>query len=205
MSATPVPFAAALFVGGRSTRMGEDKAALAWRGRTLLDRQLDTLRALHPARLFLSVRGPDFPSVPDDVVVVPDPAQTDCGPLGGLLATLERCEAEGVPRLLVLAVDMPRMTADRLRLLLDQSEGGGAIPELEGGRLEPLAALWPASLLPEVRAHLAGPDTSFHRLARCGIEAGKLRALPVPPEEEGFFLNVNRKSDWDAFLKSCKA
>jgi len=194
------PFAAALFAGGRSTRMGEDKATLAWRGRTLLERQLDTLRALRPARLFLSVR--EAVPAPDDVTVVPDPPQIDCGPLGGLLATLERCEVAGLPRLLVLAVDMPRMTADRLRLLLDQSEGMGAIPELEGGRLEPLAALWPTSLLPEVRAHLAGPDSSFHRLARCGIESEKLRSLPVPPEEEGFFLNVNRKSDWETFLKS---
>ncbi|SDT95496.1 molybdopterin-guanine dinucleotide biosynthesis protein A [Verrucomicrobium sp. GAS474] len=212
MSETPGPsfaYAAALFVGGRSTRMGEDKAGLAWRGRTFLDLQLGTLRSLDPApaRLFLSTRERGEPPAPD-VEVVPDlPSHLDRGPLGGLLAALTRAEAAGLPFLLALAIDMPRMTAAWLRPLLLQAQaqaqaqtqqGPGVIPELAGGRLEPLAALWPVALLPEIGEQLAGHDAALHRLARRGIETGKLVPLPVRAEDEGLFLNVNRKSDWES-------
>jgi len=197
-SASTDSFCAAVVAGGLSTRMGEDKASLRWQGATFLDHRLAVLRALSPApaALYLSVREAKAAPAPD-VEVVPDlPPYAERGPLGGLFALLSRAAAAGHARLLVLAVDMPRMTPEWLSAFV--AHPGGAVPELSGGCLEPLAALWPTALLPEVRAALDGPDASLHRLARAAIEQGRLAAVPVPGADEGLFLNVNRKSDLEA-------
>ena len=193
------PFAAALFVGGRSTRMGQDKAGLEWKGRSFLDLQLETLRALAPAKLFLSTREEGV-AAPSGVEVVPDrEPYVDRGPLGGLYAVLARAEEAGLSHVLALAIDMPRMTPEWLRKLVEAGGGGraGVMPEISGGRLEPLAALWPVALLPQVWESLEGNDASLHRVARRGIDDENLIPLPVPAEDEGLFLNVNRKSDWE--------
>jgi len=49
-------FAAVLLCGGRSTRMGRDKAFLDWDGRPLWQVQLEKLQQLAPQRLLISCR-----------------------------------------------------------------------------------------------------------------------------------------------------
>ena len=92
------------------SRMGSDKALLTLDGRPMWERQLDLLRALQPQELFLS--GPPFEAArgwPFVADVCPD-----AGPLAGLGASLRHSAS---PALVVLAVDMPGMTADFLRAL----------------------------------------------------------------------------------------
>jgi molybdopterin-guanine dinucleotide biosynthesis protein A len=47
---------AVLFAGGESRRMGKDKATVLFRGKPLWQIQLDLLRALQPAEIFVSAR-----------------------------------------------------------------------------------------------------------------------------------------------------
>ena len=139
-------FAAVLLAGGQSRRMGRDKALLPLPdGRLLWQRQLDVLRALEPAELFIS--GPARPGFPADVPTVGDIGPTMLGPLGGIAAVLATMRSA---RLLVLAVDLPMMTAAFLRGLLrhDPSQTQGAIPQAADGFFEPLAAIYPRTALP---------------------------------------------------------
>ncbi len=109
----PVRFAAVLLAGGQSRRMGRDKALLLVDGgRVLWERQLDVLRSLGPAELFIS--GPARPGFPYDVRLLED-ERPGLGPLSGIVAALE---AMTTPLLVVLAVDLPAMRADFLRGLL---------------------------------------------------------------------------------------
>ena len=104
--------AAYLLAGGKSTRMGENKAFIDFRGQTLLDRALATLRA-----------------VCDSVTIVGDPSTfasyspvipdlfPGCGPLAGIHAALTHSSAE---LNIMLAVDMPFVSAELLRFLLQR-------------------------------------------------------------------------------------
>src|SRR5205807_2568449 len=112
--------AAVLLAGGKSSRMGRDKAALLVRGEPLWRHQLATLRATEPAEFFISGKC-DGPFAGCEVEILADEFP-DCGPLGGIATALRRCASE---RLLVLAVDMPAMTAAFLRMLLDESQRTG--------------------------------------------------------------------------------
>lgn len=148
-------FAAALLLGGKSRRMGTDKAMLDWHGRPLWQHQLEKLFALHPAQLLLST-GPylnraklfeetlRFSSneiVPD---VVSDNA-VDCGPLGGIVACLERCRFD---YLVVLAVDLPRMETALLKRFVDAAFDSkmGQVATIDQ-HFEPMAAVYPKSAL----------------------------------------------------------
>ena len=119
--------AAVLLAGGKSSRMGRDKFALPVNGEPLWQHQLAVLRATEPAELFISGKS-DGPYADCGVEILADEIP-DCGPLGGIATALRRCTSDF---LLVLAVDMPAMTATFLRTLLDESQrtGMGIIPSV---------------------------------------------------------------------------
>src|SRR3984893_9307569 len=106
-------FSAALFVGGRSSRMGRDKAFLEIDSVPLWRRQLQILREVSPLEVFLA--GPTQSEWIESGLETVVDAKIDAGPLGGLVAVLRRCKHT---RLLVLAVDLPNMTSAFLGHLL---------------------------------------------------------------------------------------
>jgi molybdopterin-guanine dinucleotide biosynthesis protein A len=108
--------AAIILAGGRSRRMGRDKALLRWGRRTAIER-VARLAKDAGARAIL-VAGADY-----GLPFVSDPTPNG-GPVGGLLAAAA-CLA-GAERLLVLAVDAPTLTLADLRPLLAAC-GPGAI------------------------------------------------------------------------------
>jgi molybdopterin-guanine dinucleotide biosynthesis protein A len=141
--------AAVLLAGGKSSRMGRDKSALPVNGEPLWQRQLAILRATDPAEIFISGKC-DGPYAGCGVEILADEIP-GCGPLGGIATALRRCTSE---YLLVLAVDMPAMTAEFLRALLEESQRSakGVIPNVGAlGRarsgIEPLAAVYPHAAL----------------------------------------------------------
>jgi molybdenum cofactor guanylyltransferase len=188
--AHPLPhFSAVLLAGGRSRRMGRDKAALVIRGKALWVHQLETLRATGPAELFVS--GPaGGPYTGCEVVVDEFPG---LGPLAGLSATLRKA---GTEWLLVLAVDLPRMTAEFLTQLLQEAEETrcGVVPE-DGGRFHALAAVYPRSCLGLIEDRLHTEDRAVQSFVRIGLERGMLRARPLTVEEARLFENLNTPAD----------
>ncbi len=189
-SPTPPSFAAAVLAGGKSSRFGGDKAFARWKGRRLLDHQLDLLRVLGPAQLIISGRPETDYAVPDAAVVLD--AVPGHGPLGGLAAVLSAVRA---PHVLLLAVDLPAMTRGFLQsLLARRAPGVGVVPRTPEG-WEPLAAAYPREILPLVRRHLARRELAMHRLVEAGVAAGLLMELPVPAASRTAFRNVNTLRD----------
>lgn len=179
-------FSAAVIAGGKSSRFGTDKAVACWDGRRLIDRQLDLLRALGPAGLFVSGRpGVDYQAGGAAVVLDAEPRR---GPLGGLAAVLE---ALTTPHVVLLAVDLPTMTRQFLQgLLLRRRNAVGVVPRGAAG-WEPLAAIYPREILPLVTRHLERGDLAMHRLVDAGISAGLLVGSPVGADASDVFRNVN--------------
>jgi molybdenum cofactor guanylyltransferase len=181
-------FAAAVLAGGRSTRMGTDKAALRLAdGCTLLARQLELLASLEPAQLIVSARqGQLLPTLPAGITRIDDPG--DAGPLGGIVACLR---AVTTPRLLVVAVDLPRLEAAPLRALLD-SPTPGAVPRVDD-HLEPLVALYPRAWLEAGENALQRGNLSLQRLLRQPEAKRLFTVLEIAATEH--FLNWNSPHD----------
>jgi len=198
-------FAALLLAGGRSSRMGRDKALLrrANDSRTLAQHQLDTLRRLEPSDLFLSL-APAAPfEIPDDVTPVLD-REPGLGPMAGIASTLALLERD---LLVVLAVDLPLMNDAYLRVLLEKARGDGLgrIPRIQM-RWEPLAAVWPKALSPRLDAALAERRLALQPLLSEAADEGIVAEHAVKPPEEFRFQNVNTPEDWNriqARIDSC--
>jgi molybdenum cofactor guanylyltransferase len=182
-------FAAVLLAGGRSSRMRTNKAFIEHEGMPLWRFQIDKLAKLGPEELFFSVQpGMELPAGP--WTFVHDRA-VDLGPLGGLEAALRQTRSE---LLVTLAVDMPRMTVNFLRDLLEQSGSSGAVPFLDRFYCG-AAAVYPIRILPLVEKILAGKDRSFQRLIDEGIKSGMLKAKNVPVSQAALFTNWNSPED----------
>ena len=167
-----------ILVGGRSSRMGEDKAALDWGGRRAVDRVAETARQAGAA--FVLTAGGDYglPFVAD-----PDPF---AGPVAGVLAGLAALAERGLARALVLAVDAPTLTIEDLAPLLAAPAPGAAF---EGFPLPMVAPTAPAPA--EAR-----PDWPLRRLA----EAFALVALPCPPGARERLAGANTPEERLALL-----
>jgi molybdopterin-guanine dinucleotide biosynthesis protein A len=182
-------FAAVLLAGGASSRMGRPKALLDFEGQPLWRRQMATLQALAPAELFLSAtRELDFGTGP--WTTLHDRA-SGLGPLAGVEAALR---AMKVQRLVALAVDMPGVTSDFLRLLLREAGDAGIVAELEGF-YQGTVAIYPRSILPRVETILAGDDRSFQKLVGEAVAAGEMKVHRVTEAERSLFRNLNRPED----------
>ncbi len=188
------PFSAALLAGGRSTRMGEDKAFLRFGDppQPLWERQLGLLDSLGASQLLLSQNASqDFPQRPG-VEAVTD-ARGDCGPLGGLVSCLRR---SNYARLLVLAVDLPFVTSEFLASLQDRPTGV-VLQDPESGRFEPVVAVYEKVSLPRAEERLRAGNFAMREFIAACVEARELDVLEIGEEQRGLLRNLNRPEDLD--------
>lgn len=186
-------FSAVILAGGKSSRMGCDKAFLEIGGQTLLARQIQLVRAAGAAEVFISGRaGVDYPAFGGRVLTDHFP---DAGPLAGIESALD---AMAAPLLLVLAVDLPDMSADFLRKLAESSsENLGVIPRVNGN-LEPLAAVYPKSAQPNAAALLNQNSFAVKNFAARCEQAALVSFFDLPETDAKFFLNCNSRDELES-------
>lgn len=179
-----------LLAGGKSSRMGVNKAFLDFKGQTLLARALNVLTAACGTATLVGDPATFANSGPVVADVFPN-----CGPLGGIHSALTHSSAE---LNLMLAVDMPFVSAELLAFLLHQAEASAAlvtVPRTRRG-FQPLCAVYrPAFASTAAQALHAGKykiDATFASLDLCTIEEAELLAAGF--SEENFF-NVNSPED----------
>ena len=174
--------AGVVLCGGRSTRMGVDKASIRLDGATLLERALQRLDSvckpvlIAPGGVPLTVAG--HRSVAD--------AAPESGPLGGLVAALR---ASPHRLIAVVAVDLPWIDP---RLIGDHDV---AVCETASG-IEPLHAVYAISMLDAAEAALAGSDSSLrHLIARSRAFRIDERAWREAGISDRFSRNINTPED----------
>lgn len=192
MSSAPLsfPLSGAILAGGRSSRMGRDKAFVSIHGQTLVAHQAALLRSLGIDDLILSGRPEIDYGIPDARLVTD--TVPDAGPLAGLAAILN---AARHPWVLVLAVDLPKLTPAYLQTLLNVGAGRiGVVPHGPHG-YEPLAALYPRSLLPRVETALAAGRRSLQNLIAESVQLADLNKVEIDATDLPLFANWNTPQD----------
>lgn len=178
--------AAFILAGGRSRRMGRDKALLEIEGEPL---------AARVARIAAEAAG-------RAVLVAPaalygrlgypclDERFPGLGPLSGLDAALRSGLATWC---LLLACDMPGLDAPSLRRLLDTADNSGcdaAVTVSAGGRPEPLCAVYHVRLAPLAEQRLLERRLALHDLL------SSIRWVPFPAPHPAFAANINTPEEW---------
>jgi molybdopterin-guanine dinucleotide biosynthesis protein A len=184
-------FTALLLAGGESRRMGRDKAAVVFGDEPLWRRQLRILRDLGPEKVFVSARTESSWLPPGTELLLDEPPSR--GPLSGLTKALVQMQTS---HLLVLAVDMPFVTREHLRLLCSLAEPGCGVVPIIGERTEPLAAIYPAEAAGDFAAALAGTDFSLQRIIRKLAADEKVCLYAIPVKDEHLYRSLNEPSDF---------
>jgi molybdopterin-guanine dinucleotide biosynthesis protein A len=161
-----------VLAGGRSTRMGQDKALLQVGGRSLVELALDKLRSIGVAEPRIAGARTDLSSL---APVVPD-LHPGCGPLSGIEAALA-ATTKGLN--LFLPVDMPLLPARFLYWMLLRAEITGALMTVPciNGWPQPLCAVYHRDLLRPITASLLGGNYKVMPVVTAA--AGQSQAVDV--------------------------
>lgn len=146
---------AIVLAGGRASRMGGvDKPAIVIGGRSMLDAALDSLRECGE----IVVVGPHRPELAARIQQVRE-VPPGSGPVAAIGTGLSALGPEPSPWIVVLAADMPFLTADTVRELLRRAAESttDAVFAIDGsGRPQYLVGVWRRTAL---AAALAGLDS----------------------------------------------
>jgi molybdopterin-guanine dinucleotide biosynthesis protein A len=170
--------------------MGRDKAWVHAGGRPLIVRTLDTLRDAGIREIFISGRS-DADYTPLGCPVLFD-LEPGLGPLGGIERGLCCCTS---PLLLVVAVDMARLSGEFLRGLVGRADHStGVVPQC-GRRLEPLAAIYPRRCHPFAFNRILAGSRAARDFATDCLREGAVRRWRLPPSRLLDLTNWNRPED----------
>ena len=183
-----------ILAGGKSTRMGTDKAFVDYEGRTLVARALDLARSVASGVWIVGSREKFAGLAP----VVED-VFCDYGPLGGIHAALQTSPTE---LNLLLAVDMPFVSRAFLQYLITQARSAPdaeVIVPRSDGRRQPLCAIYRRQFAAVAERALRGRQNRIDRLFE------ELRTRVIEQEElegAGFssatFRNLNTPEELEA-------
>ena len=181
-----------ILVGGASSRMGRDKARLAFQGQTAIDRTSALLRSI-TSRVALVGGREDYVGM--ETIV---DTHERWGALGGIHAALRNCRTAWA---LIIACDLPLVTNDlfgRLMSFTDESIDA-VVPIQPDGRPQPLCALYRrAGCLGETERLIAQDEHSPRALLSVvktrWIEYHEVSDLR---SAQHFFLNVNTPEDYE--------
>jgi molybdopterin-guanine dinucleotide biosynthesis protein A len=169
--------------GGRSSRMGTDKALLPYQGRSLIEHIAEQVRLAAGSVTLVGHPGVgDVPAIPD--------LYPGFGPVGGLVTALEHSHSEWN---LLVACDMPFVSTEWLSALLEAAacaDSAAMIPITADGRLHPLCAVYRRSALPLLQQAVS---RGIHTV-REAIEP--LGALRFPVSDARLMANINTPGDW---------
>ena len=182
-----------ILAGGKSSRLGRDKAFLDFDGAPLISRVYNSVSGLFGEVIVVAPDSSAFPFLP--VRVVGD-TFTGKGPLAGVQAGLAAL-APGSDAAFLLACDLPFVSPGLIRHLVGMRDGHQAVVPKKGTFAEPLHALYDRRCLPAVEAELAGDSP------RVSSFFSRVEVRYAGPEEvepfgawERLFLNINTPEDY---------
>jgi molybdopterin-guanine dinucleotide biosynthesis protein A len=181
-----------VLAGGKSSRMGSDKAFLRWGEETLLSHALKTASAVaREVRIVGDVeKFAAFGRVIEDVY-------RDRGPLGGIHAALSSTMTDLD---LMLAIDLPFVGPKFLRYLMSCARESGAVVTVPraGSGLQPLCAVYRREFAEVAEQSLRDGknkiDALFETVPTCVIEEDDLVQAGFSVE---MFQNLNTPEEWE--------
>lgn len=167
--------------------MKSDKASLPYGGGLLWEHQIQIVSEVGADEILIS--GPrDGVYANSGYAIIPD-EHSERGPIEGLRVALTQARHGHV---LLLAIDLPRMTGEYLRKLRSQCLPGRGVVGRDKA-YEPLAAFYPKELLPIVESRIRQKKYSFQELISEAELLGLMTGYSISKEELDLFYNWNSR------------
>ena len=199
MNASPDRPPAVILAGGKSSRMGSDKAAVLLGGRPLLSRIIDRL-APQAAGVCVNsniIARLDFAP---GIAVFADTVPGHAGPMAGVLSAMRHAAAcfPAASHVVTVPTDTPFVPRDLVeRFQRALTEPAQIAVASSAGIMHPVFALWPISLADELEHWLL---TDEKRRVRSFIESHRMGVVDFPLIDAAAgsidpFFNINTPAD----------
>ncbi len=191
-------FSGYVLAGGKSSRMGEDKAFLQIGEKTFVENSIGIIKPIcgDRTKVVLNPNQKHFiEKIPNETPIIFDIYENK-GPLSGIHTALEDCETKWA---IILAVDLPLVTTEIIKHLASVSDEhqnySAIVTKQKNGKLQPLCATYKVkSCLPLIKNMLVNAETisvvSF--LNRLVIKSVSEKEF----DSKTPFLNINEPSDY---------
>jgi len=177
-----------ILAGGKSTRMGTDKAMLNFRGKPLLKHMFDVIRP-HCGKVFISGDKPDYGSL--GIAMVSD-IYPGIGPVSGIFSALKYSETDWN---IVISVDSPMINNELLEYLISNTDSYECVvPKHEAG-MEPLIALYSKQILPTLEIMIGTGNYKMKNILT-QVKTNALDCQPLLEKYPNLFMNLNRMEDY---------
>jgi molybdenum cofactor guanylyltransferase len=185
--------------GGKSSRMGRDKAWLQLGSMMMIEHVITALRPVTES-ISIIANNPDYTRLNLPVVADSNPG---VGPLEAIRTALSNSQQ---PRVALVGCDMPFVTAELFAYLIGLDDEAQAIVPLDReGRLEPLCAVYSTAALTAVTDLIASGERKvkwlFDRLPARFVTFSELKHLVGA---ELFFENINSPEDYQRAVERLK-
>ncbi len=188
-------FVGVVLNGGRSERMGRNKADLLLDGRTLLESSVAKLRDASASSI-LVVGNEVSETLNPDVRVIKDFWPNE-GPLGGILTALQSSSRKDLP-VLIVACDFPELEVTEIQYLVGyaHSHQDSIIVPSVLGRKQWMHACWPASAEEHLRASFLRGERAPHR----AVSGHKV--IVLERQMNSAYFDVDTPADFEKAKKS---
>jgi len=178
---------AIILAGGKSRRMGTDKAFLLLNNHTLLDCAIKICQPFCKSILISSNsvehKKIGYNIIPDEIL--------DCGPMGGILSCLKETETEWN---FVISVDSPFVEPELIQFLITEIGEFDAVVPVHSKGKEPLIALYHKNSLVEIEKKIESGNFKMHDLLKT-INTKFVDVQELIEKYPKIFHNLNRPED----------
>lgn len=174
---------AIILAGGKSIRMGRNKAFLKLKGKTFIEHQVDLLREIFD-KIIISANTPseyEYLNLPVFKDIFPEK-----GPLGGIYTGLINSSSFYT---FMLACDMPFVEVELIRHLKSLTEGHDVVVPQSNRGLEPLHAFYSKNCIEPIKRE---------------IDRNKLRIISFFPEVNVKIVKLDSLTSSKSFKHSIK-
>lgn len=182
-----------ILAGGKSSRMGKDKALFDFNGKTLVSYAIEALKPIC-GQLMISANLPQEKYAAFGLPVISDEIK-DVGPMGGILTCLKHSATQ---HNLVISCDTPFVGSALFGYLLNEIENYQVIvPSHETFLIEPLNAYYNTNVIREMDVSINEGNYKlmdfFKKIRFKSVEINER----LPFFNEHLFLNINTMGDMD--------
>jgi molybdopterin-guanine dinucleotide biosynthesis protein A len=180
-----------ILAGGKSSRIGEDKAFLLLEGKPLIEIMLDKLKTLFKSLLIITNKPQVYKKYGiktyKDIIA-------EHGPLGGIYTALTKSRSA---HSFIVACDMPFLNPDFVRYMLRKIDGFDVVIPRYRGQLEPLCTVYSKNCIPSIENEISKKNLKI----RSFFPNVKVKVISEAEilkfDSEGkLFVNINTLPDY---------
>ena len=188
-----------ILAGGKSSRMGEDKALLEYEGKYFIEKIAEEL-SFFDEKIIARGNNSSLTGITDSAWKIISDIYPDHGPMGGMHAALKSCKSDAM---FVVTCDMPLITGELAEKIFEEAEKpedgksyDAVIAVTSDGKYHPLCGVYKKELCQEMEEYLQQDNNRMMAV----LKNKCVKYLELNEESSRQLANVNTREEYEKMI-----